>query len=233
MDIKKGSFTLSGGNDYIKLLLSASKEESNQYEDSDGGDDFVKQQIKYGVPMANRYSDDSLEAYEKKTVLTKAIVNIDDSSEVALSYTANRSDNILYPNTPMDADFDYSDIYTVEFTKRGLGDYSKELKAEYYYSKVGHPMSVRLRNSSMMMMKDLTNHMKSSIWGGAKIKNKLDLADGELTVGLDTSKRNWKGEKFNSDLSVNAISLPSTDTKKIKQSFQNMKKNIWEVRCRS
>ncbi len=69
---KKGSFTLSGGNDYIKLLLSASKEESNQYEDSDG-DDFVKQQIKYGVPMANRYSDDSLEAYEKKQCLQKLL----------------------------------------------------------------------------------------------------------------------------------------------------------------
>jgi len=71
-------------------------------------------------------------------------------------------------------------------------------------------MSVRLRNNAGMM-KNMTNHMKSSIWG-AKIKNEMNLSDYVLTLGLDTSIRNWKGRKFNDDLSTNAVSLPSTDT---------------------
>ena len=209
---EKASATLSGGTDRFKFLISASTEQSDQYEDGNGND-FAQQQIEQNVPNMNRLKSDDLEAYEKTTVLTKAIVNIDDSSEVTLSYTANRSDNILYPNGKMDADYDDSDIYTFDYTKRGLSEYSKELNLEYYYSKVDHPMSTRLRNNATMS-KNMTNHLKTSIWG-AKLKNKLDIANGELTVGLDTSKRNWRGRKYNSDLSTNTISLSSTDTRNI------------------
>ena len=52
---KKGSFSVSGGNEYVRFLLSASKEKSDQYEDGDG-DNFLEQQIKHGVPTANQYS---------------------------------------------------------------------------------------------------------------------------------------------------------------------------------
>jgi len=208
---RKASATLSGGNERIKLLISASTEESKSYKDGNG-DDFLEQQKANAIPMPNQYkaANSNKKAYEKKTLLSKAIVNIDDSSEIDLSYTLNRSDNVLYPNTPMDADYDDSDIYTVSYTKRDFGKYSKELKASYYYSKVDHPMSVRLRNNSMMM-KDMTNHMKSSIWG-AKIKNEMLISNSLLTLGLDTSIRNWKGRKFNNDLTTNTVSLASTDT---------------------
>ena len=219
---KKGSFAVSGGNDYVRFLLSASKETSDQYEDGDR-DNFLEQQVKHGVPLSSRYSEDDFDAYEKTTVLTKLIFDIDDSSNVAVSYTANRSDNVLYPNTPMDADYDDSDIFTLDYEKRDLGKYSKIFNLEYYYSKVDHPMSISNRNNATMM-KDMTNHMKSSIWG-AKLKNTLDLANGELSVGLDTSIRNWKGRKFNNDLSVDTVSLTSTDTDN-KAIFSTYKKTI-------
>ena len=218
---KKGSFTVSGGNEHVKLLLSASKEESDQYKDGDGND-FLEQQIEKNVPVANRYKSDDIEAYEKETILTKAIFNIDDSSEITVSYTANRSDNVLYPNTPMDADYDDSDIYTFDYTKRGLGEYSKELNLEYYYSKVDHPMSTRLRNNAVMS-KNKTNHMKSSIWG-TKLKNSLDIANGELLVGLDTSTRNWEGKMLD-DTGYLSTSLSSTDTRNIAM-FSSYKKSF-------
>lgn len=209
---KKGSFTVSGGNDYIKLLLSASKEKSDQYKDGNG-DDFLEQQKKNGTPMMNQYSSEDLDAYEKKTVLAKAIVNFSDDSELALSYNANRSENILYPNTPMDADYDDSDIYTMKFTQRNLSDFSKELNLEYYYSKVDHPMSIRKRNNANNAMKpNNTNNMESSI-KGLKVKNSMDILDGVLDFGLDGSIRNWEGY-FSNDNNANAgDSLPSTDTK--------------------
>lgn len=223
---KKGSFTVSGGNEHVKLLLSASKEESDQYKDGNGND-FLEQQIEKNVPVANRYKSDDIEAYEKETILTKAIFNIDDSSEITVSYTANRSDNVLYPNTPMDADYDDSDIYTFDYTKRNLGEYSKELNLEYYYSKVDHPMSTALRNRTSGMMAPMavmTNHMKSSIWG-TKLKNKLDIANGELLVGLDTSTRNWRGRKYNSTGTMDSTSLSSTDTRNIAM-FSSYKKTF-------
>ncbi|WP_122893302.1 TonB-dependent receptor plug domain-containing protein [Arcobacter peruensis] len=205
---KKASASISGGTDKFKVLVSTSIEKGDQYEDGNGND-FLEQQIANNVPGSNQYSKSDLEAFEKKTLLTKAIYNIDDSSEVKLSYTANRSDNVLYPNTPMDADYDDSNIYTVGYSKRDLGDFSKELNLDYYYSNVDHPMSTTLRNNAVGSDYK-TNHMKTSIWG-AKLKNSIDVADSLVTLGLDTSVRNWKGQ-YDYRTKPSTISLASTDT---------------------
>ena len=210
---EKYSASVYGGTDRFKVMLSASTESSDQYEDGDGHN-FYEQQVANGTAAStsNEYSsaNQDHEAYEKKTMMAKTVINVSDNSELKLSYTANRSDNVLYPNTPMDADYDDSNIYTAEYIIRDLGQYSDELNLEYYYSNVDHPMSVRLRDNAMMM-KDMTNHMKSSIWG-AKVKNGMQLDNAYLTLGLDTSVRNWRGRKFNSDLSTNIESLSDTDT---------------------
>ena len=231
VNVSKGSYgyekvstTLSGGTDRVKFLISASREESDQYEDGNG-DDFYEQQIKHGVPTANQYSKDDYEAYEKKTLMSKLIFNIDDSSEIKLSYTANRSDDVLYPNTPMDADSDDSDIYTLGYTKRDLGKYSKELNVDYYYSKVDHPMSTTLRNNAVMSDYK-TNHMKSSIWG-TKIKNSMELSDYLVTLGLDTSVRNWRG-RYTYDIKPDSESLTSTDTTN-KAIFTNIEKSFGKL----
>ncbi len=219
---QKLSANISGGNDKVKVLVSASTEKSDQYEDGNGND-FLEQQKANGVGGFSQYSNDNEEAYEKKTLLTKLIFNIDDSREIKLSYNANRSDNVLYPNTPMDADYDDSNIYTFGYAKRDLGQYSKELSLDYYYSNVDHPMSTRLRNYDLnpnMMMRDkyMTNHMKSSI-KGLKLKNSMEFSNTLYTVGLDASQRNWKGQKFSSIAATGVViptsistSLASTDT---------------------
>jgi iron complex outermembrane receptor protein len=204
---RKASATVSGGTDRFKLLLSTSTEEGDQYEDGNGNN-FLEQQIEKGVPTANQYSNSNQKAFKKKTVLTKGVFNINDDSEIKLSYTANRSDDVLYPNTPMDADYDDSNIYTIGYTARNLASFSKELNVDYYYSDVDHPMSTKLRNYTAMGATGyMTNHMKSSIWG-TKIKNSMEVADYLVTVGLDTSVRNWKGEKYMT--SVMGMQMPST-----------------------
>jgi len=210
---KKASAMLSGGTDKFKLLVSTSIEKGDQYEDGNGND-FLEQQLEKDVMTGNQYSKSDLEAYEKKTVLTKAIFNITDNQEIKLSYTANRSDNVLYPNTPMDADYDDSDIYTIGYVARDLGTFSKELTLDYYYSHVDHPMSTKLRNTGSQTY--MTNHMKSSIWG-SKLKNSLEVADSLVTIGLDTSVRNWRGEKYMTSSTTGMqmssfASLDSTDT---------------------
>ena len=210
---RKASATVSGGTDKIKLLISASTEQGDPYEDGNG-DNFLAQQKKKNVPATQQYAKDDLKAFEKKTVLTKAQFNVTDDQDLKLSYTANRSDNILYPAGPMDADSDDSDIYTIGYTLRNLGDFSKELNLDYYYSKVDHPMSTKLRNNGQMDYN--TNYMQSSIWG-AKIKNSMEVADSLVTVGLDTSVRNWKGEMFRTRTTDGFVynrttSLDSTDT---------------------
>ncbi len=204
---KKASASISGGTDKFKLLVSTSIEKGDQYKDGNGND-FLAQQKANAVGAASQYSESDLEAFEKKTLLTKAVYNIDDNSEVKLSYTANRSDNVLYPNTPMDADYDDSNIYTIGYSARDLADFSKELNLDYYYSNVDHPMSTKLRDYTAMGASGyMTNHMKSSIWG-AKLKNSIDVADSLVTLGLDTSVRNWIGEKYMT--TVAGMQMPST-----------------------
>ena len=209
---RKASATVSGGTDKLKLLVSTSTEQSDQYKDGNG-DTFYEQQVKKGITTA-RYSDEEQKAYEKKTLLTKGQYNITHDSELKLSYTANRSDEVLYPAGSMDADYDDSNIYTVGYTARNLGKLSKELDLDYYYSNVDHPMSTKLRNSGATNY--MTARYKTSAHG-EKIKNVMEVADSLVTVGLDTSVRNWRGEMYNTNvatgaINMNSVPLASTDT---------------------
>lgn len=210
---RKASATVSGGTDRVKLLVSTSTEESNQYKDGNG-DNFSQQQIAKGIATTNQYIDKNKKAYEKKTLLTKGQFNINDDQEIKLSYTGNRSDEVLYPTGTMDADYDDSNIYTVGYTARNLGNLSKELNLDYYYSDVDHPMSTKLRNNGSASY--MTAKYKTSIWG-SKIKNSVEVADSLVTVGLDTSVRNWQGEMYRTNVStgvvdMRSIPLSSTDT---------------------
>ena len=205
---KKASATIEGGDDKVKALISASTEESKAYKDGNG-DNFLEQQIKRGVPFATQYKKDDIDAFEKKSVLTKLQFNVTDDQDLKLSYTANRNDGILYPAGPMDADYDDSDIYTLGYTIRDLGSLSKQLDLDYYYSKVDHPMSGKLRNGGTMPTY-MTNHLKTSIWG-TTVKNSLEVGDSLVTVGLDTSVRNWRGSMYSTNINTGTITASNTN----------------------
>ncbi|MDX4012153.1 TonB-dependent receptor [Aliarcobacter skirrowii] len=202
---KKASATIEGGNDKVKALISASTEKSDPYKDGNG-DNFLEQQRKRGVPLGNQYKDSDIDAFEKKTVFSKLQFNLTDNQDLKVSYSANRSDGILYPAGPMDADWDDSDIYTLGYRIRDLGAFSKQLDLDYYYSKVDHPMSTKERNGGQTTYN--TNHLKTSIWG-TTVKNSLEVADSLVTVGLDTSVRNWRGSMYQTTVATGAVtSMP-------------------------
>src|SRR5574344_2197244 len=132
----------------------------------------------------------------------------------------------------MDADYDDSDIYTLGYTIRDLGAFSKQLDLDYYYSKVDHPMSTKLRNfdknpNAMMRNQYMTNHLKTSVWG-TTVKNSLEVADSLVTGGLDTSVRNWRGQMHSTNIvTPNATMnrMYDTDTKN-KAIFTKVEKSI-------
>lgn len=194
---EKFSGTLTGGNDTVRALIGASGEWSNQYKDGDGNTfaDQIDQAIIDGQAAAGnayRPADRNMPAYAKKSLMAKLFVDITDNQELRLSYIANRSHNVLYPNSAMDARYDNSDLYNVQYIAKDLGAWSKEFSALYYYSYVDHPMWTRWRKASMMMG-TMTNHLTSTIQG-ATLKNTTALSNTfDLTVGLDGSLRNWDG----------------------------------------
>jgi iron complex outermembrane receptor protein len=108
---KKLSGTLTGGNDTVRALIGASGEWSDQYKDGDGNTfaDQIDNAIAAGqAAPGNAYRNENrdMAAYAKKSLMAKLFVNITDKQERRLGYTANRSDGVLYPNTPMDARYD-------------------------------------------------------------------------------------------------------------------------------
>lgn len=216
---KKAYINVSGGTNTVRVMVSASTETGKQYKDGNGNT-FAEQQDVYiaenltgdmthdnklkSLAYLPQYSD--MDAFTKKTFSTKLFWDIAENHELQLGYTANRSDNILYPNTPMDAEYDDSDIFTLKYIAKNLGVYSKKLTLDLYRSEVDHPMSNRYRVSSGTTLK--THHLTTEVQG-AKLKNEFNLGDHALTIGLDYSLRNWDGKM----LPMNMPTIQDADTK--------------------
>lgn len=227
-DYRKAAATISGGNDSVRFLLSLSNETGAQYEDGDGND-FYEQIENLGlIPPDDRvqYKDiyRDIDAFEKSAVLGKVFIDLAENQEMRLSYTSNRSDDVLYPSSKMDALYDDSNIFNAEYTIKNLGKYSKALDVQYYSSDVEHPMSTFYRDSSSSVpgandsdnekISFLTTDMK-----GLKIKDTFDLSDtAEMIIGVDASRRNWNGtyEGEGTQASITGLkSIPDVDTENV------------------
>ena len=216
-DYQKFAATLSGGSDKVRVMFSVSEESGGQYEDGDGNN--FSQQIEASIPgsMANykpEYED--MDAYKKTTMMGKIYAFTAENQELELSYTANRSDDVLYPSTPMDAIYDDSDIVTFNYRFFDLGNYSSKLELQAYDSKVDHPMSNYYRrssgtNSANEKISALETHSQ-----GLKLINTADIsADADIKYGIDLNKRNWDGEYEGLGMSAmitGIVSIPDVDT---------------------
>lgn len=216
-DYRKLATTMSGGTETARFLVSLSTESSGQYEDGDGND-FYQQIENLNTSAMVQYQDiyRDIDAYEKKTFLGKLFIDVTDNQQMKLSYTANRSDDILYPSSKMDALYDDSNIFNLEYSFKELGTYSKSLDIQLYSSDVDHPMSTFYRNSSgpnsvNEKISKLTTDMK-----GLKIKDSFDISDSvAMTVGIDTSTRNWDGTYIGEGMQsmiTGVASIPDVDT---------------------
>jgi len=216
---RKASATISGGTDTVRLLISASTEASGQYKDGNG-DSFADQIDNYVKenPKAKKYNYQDryrgMDAYKKESLMAKAFIHINDDQLLKLSYTANRSNDVLYPSTPMDAIKDDSNMYNFEYSINTVGNFSKKLELKIYHSDVDHPMSNAYRNASAMIGAIFSNELTTAM-DGVKIKNTLDLTSNtEMRFGLDWSHRNWDGD-YKKDGTVVGTSITSTDTDNI------------------
>ena len=200
---KKFGTTVSGGNDIIRMIATISTESADQYHDGDGKslsqqlDKYIQSNPKAaGTAYKPEYKDAS--AYKKTSAMAKAFITTFKNQELRLSVTANRSDDILYPNSKMDARYDDSNIYSVEYNIDSISDIYKNINLQYYHSDVDHPMDTAYRKSSVMMKGVMTNWLTTDM-DGIKFKNSFDLSGYKLLVGLDGSKRKWDGNYYFND----------------------------------
>ncbi|MFA5455534.1 MAG: TonB-dependent receptor [Sulfurimonas sp.] len=204
---KKIGATLSGGTESIRALISASHESSGQYEDGDGN--TLAQQVDNAIadgkaPATAAYQTQykDIDAYAKKSIMTKLFIKTLEDQELRLSYTGNRSDDVLYANSKMDAAYDDSNIYSIEYNIDNLSNSYENLNIQYYYSDVDHPMDTKFRVSGATNYS--TNHLKTSMQG-VKLKNSFDIDSYKLLVGIDGSKRTWEGEKYSTNATTGVV----------------------------
>ena len=149
----------------------------------------------------------------------KFYFNLIDNHEMAISYTGNRSDDVLYPSSKMDALYDDSNIVNVDYSITDIGEWSKKLDFQYYHSDVVHPMSTKYRVSSSAPQNPSATNSNNEIvsklttdMDGFKVKNAFDIDSTlEGTIGLDYSKRNWDGKYIGYGMKAGATDKKSID----------------------
>jgi iron complex outermembrane recepter protein len=196
--------SVSGGSDTFKYLFSASTESSDQYKDGEGNtlseqiDNATAGTSSASAQLQSGYKD--MKAFNKDTFMSKFFLNIAENHDAELSYTLNRSDDVMYANSKMDALYDDSDIINFRYTAKDLGSWSKKLQLKAYNSKVAHPMGTEYRLSSDSNTSDGVDDSDNRVISdlttnatGVKLINDTEIGKAILTTGLDSSVRNWNG----------------------------------------
>ncbi|MFA6193194.1 MAG: TonB-dependent receptor [Sulfurimonas sp.] len=233
--------TASGGNDIVRVLVSGSSETGGQYVDGNGN--TLSEQVKnyaastpmtdpnnakvQGAKYQTKYED--MQAYKKKSLMAKAFVTVADNQELQLGITKNKSDDVLYPNSAMDAMYDYSNLYNIAYDIKDISKIYKDINLQYYYSDVDHPMSTAYRMAAANPAMEMTSQLKTTMQG-LKLKNSFDIEGNKLLVGLDGSKRTWDGSYYKNGtlLASSPVSIDNAVTKnaalfaKLDKSFGNI-----------
>ncbi len=214
-DYRKLSTILEGGNDHIQALVGFSRETSGQYKDGDGK--TLAQQTKDLATASQEYTtaNENRKAYERNNFWSKIVGNIGNQQKLTLSYFGDRADDVLYPRYAMDAQVDDTDMFNLKYQYFNLSDYSDELRVEGYHSKVTHVMSNDFRNYTAAMApmnKNMVAPVEATI-KGASIENTLSIEGAKVSIGLDSSIRNWNGTKYaRTAPSMYNILIPDVDT---------------------
>jgi len=194
---KKFGASASAGNDRVRVAATISTESSDQYKDGNGAtiseqiDNYVTANpYAAGTALQPEYKD--MKAYTKKSAMVKAFITTAENQELRLSVTANRSDNVLYGNSKMDALYDDSNIYSTEYNIDAISDLVKNVNIQAYHSDVDHPMGTDYRISSFGDNPVMTNWLTTDM-DGLKLKTTLDVDTFKTVLGLDTSRRTWDG----------------------------------------
>lgn len=210
-DYRKIGATVHGGNDTVQALIGYSRETSGQYKDGNGKT-MAEQADSAAIP-GQRYSaaHKNDKAYERQNFWSKIVANIGNNQKLTLSYFGDRADNVLYPRYSMDALKDDTDIFNAKYQLFNLASLSDELKIEAYHSKVTHEMGTDFRAGATTPSATMVSPMEATI-KGVRVENKARISDTKVTVGLDTSNRNWNGTKGSRLNPYATVQIPDANT---------------------
>jgi iron complex outermembrane receptor protein len=183
---------VSYADDKFNILVGYSYKYSKPYKDGDGR--RITEYANYRPEFRNK------KAFEINTYWTKLGFKPIENHSVEFSYTRQDARNVLYPYLRMDAIYDKTDRFNMNYQIDGISDMLKSLKFHFYYTRVDHLMDSRFR-TGMYMRTDA----ESKTYGGG-----LEANLGDLTLGFEAYKRNW--DAINYTGMGTQFAIPDVDT---------------------
>jgi len=186
---------VSYADDKFSILVGYSYKYSKPYKDGDGRRVTEYANPRYKLEFINS------KAFEINTYWTKLGFKPIKNHNVEFSYTRQDARHVLYPYLMMDAIYDKTDRFNMNYQIDGISDMLKSLKFQFYYTRVDHPMDNSLRNAPVYMR----TNAKTKTYGG-----RLEANLGDLTLGFEAYKRNWDAVNYRGTTVQYAI--PDVDT---------------------
>ncbi len=195
-EYKKISVLAEGGSKRFRVLVSGNFNDMDQYEDGNGN--TLAQQIEQNSDSIYHYKDTTLKAFTKKNFFIKSIFDITKNQTLKLSYLANRDNDVLYPNTPMDSIYANSDTFNISYDVKNVSKHYKNLKLQFFSAEAKHLMTNEFRKQSNMMP---MQHYVNSKNYAFKFLNDFGL----FKLGVESGKRNWNGEYSATNKSIDDV----------------------------
>jgi iron complex outermembrane receptor protein len=187
---------VSYADDKLGILVGYSYRYSKPYKDGDGR--RVTESAN-SSPRPYKPQFINSKAFEINTYWTKLGFKPIENHSVEFSYTKQDARHVLYPYLHMDAIYDKTDRFNMNYQIDGISDTLKSLKFHLYYTRVDHLMDSRFRNGSYMR-----TDAESKAYGG-----RLEANLGDLTLGFEAYKRNWNAF---SSMMGGQFAIPDVDT---------------------
>jgi iron complex outermembrane receptor protein len=189
---------VSYADDKLGILVGYSYRYSKPYKDGDGKK--ITEYANYKPQFINS------KAFEINTYWTKLGFKPIENHSVEFSYTRQDARHVLYPYLRMDAIYDKTDRFNMNYQIDGISDMLKSLKFHLYYTKVDHWMDDRYRTSAGMGLWSMATDAKSKAYGG-----RLEANLGDLTLGFEAYKRNWDAINYMGMMGTQ-FAIPDVDT---------------------
>jgi iron complex outermembrane recepter protein len=174
------SLTLGHGGERLSALAGYSHRRSLPYRDGDG---------RRFTELAN-YRPESREdeAFSIGTAWGRVVWAPAAGHQVDLAYTRQDSGAVLYPYLLMDALWDDTDRVNLRYEANGLGARRASVRAQGYFTRVGHWMTDERRTSSLAKPRAYSMGTQAdTLTAGGKAEAVL----GGLTLGVEGYERRW------------------------------------------
>ncbi len=176
---------VSYADDKLYGLAGYSYKYSKPYKDGDGK--RITEYANYKPQYVNS------KAFEINTYWARFGFKPLENHDFEISYTRQEADHVLYPALMMDAIYDNTDRLKVSYKVSRITDIWKELKLQFYYTRVEHWMDDRYRTfmGTPSGPYSMATDASTKTYGG-RIEAKLS----DFTVGLEAYKRNWSATNY-------------------------------------